>query len=86
MNKENLKKIFDKYQSAESDILELDKRFGISVFNSKNENFYNKYNYIIFKLFEYIFGNDGRELIENYIFDELDMPFEELYKNLKIYE
>lgn len=86
MTKKELETIICKYNSAESDILEMDARFGICVYNSQTENFFNKYNYVIFKLFEHLFGYEGRELIEDYIFEQTDMTFDELCETLKIYE
>lgn len=83
MTKKELKDIIEKYQSAESDVINLDSEFGINIWNSKNENFYNKLNYVIFKLFETIYGNKGRELIENYLFEPTNITFDELYENLE---
>lgn len=84
MNKAKLKKIIDKYRAAEEEIIRLDSTFGICLYNSKNENFYNKYNYVIFKLFDALFGAENREIIEDYIFEQTDITFEELCKALNI--
>ena len=86
MTKKELENLIIKYNSAESDIIEMNARFGICVYNSEDENFYNKYNYIIFKLFEYLFGENGKELIETYIFEVTDMTFDELCEKLNVYE
>ena len=43
MTKKDLENIICKYNSAESEVVELDARFGICLYNSSNENFYNKY-------------------------------------------
>lgn len=86
MTKKELENLICKYNSAESDIIEINARFGICVYNSQNENFINKYNYVIFKLFEHLFGNDGREMIEEYIFEQTDMTFDELCTKLNINE
>ena len=82
MEKETLHNIIDKYREAENIITELDGTFGITLWNSKNENFYNKYNYVIFKLFEELFGEKKREILEEYIFEQNDMTFDELFKYL----
>lgn len=86
MNKAKLKKIIDKYRAAEEEIIRLDSTFGICLYNSKNENFYNKYNFVIFKLLDALFGVENRELIEDYIFEQTDITFEELCKALNINE
>ena len=86
MTKKDLENIICKYNSAESEVVELDARFGICLYNSSNENFYNKYNYVIFKLFEHMFGNEGRELIEEYLFEVTNLTFDELCEKLNINE
>lgn len=85
MTKEDLENLICKYNSAESNVIELNSRFGICLYNSHSENFYNKYNYVIFRLFEHIFGYEGREYIENYIFGN-DITFDELCEKLNINE
>ena len=44
MNRKELENLIVKYRSAESDIMDMNARFGICVYNSSEENFYNKYN------------------------------------------
>lgn len=84
MKKELLNKIIEKYKEAEDQITKLDNEFGVCLWNSYNENFYNKYNYIIFKLFEEIYTPEKRELLEEYIFEQIDqMTFDELYEYLE---
>ena len=85
MNRKELENLIVKYRSAESDIMDMNARFGICVYNSYEENFYNKYNYVIFKLFESIFGFEGKEIIETFLFDET-ITFDELCEKLEIYE
>lgn len=85
MNRKELENLIIKYRSAESDIMDMNARFGICVYNSYEENFYNKYNYVIFKLFESIFGFEGKEIIETFLFDET-ITFDELCEKLEIYE
>lgn len=79
MNKEFLKKILDKYIEAENEVSELDKQFGIEIWNSGKENFYNKFNRVIFDMFEYAFGPINKELIEMAIFEQ-NMTFDELWQ------
>lgn len=86
MTKKELENLICKYNSAESDIIDMNARFGICIYNSEDENFYNKYNYVIFKLFEHMFGDEGRDLIEEYLFEVTDLAFDELCEKLKIYE
>ena len=38
MTKKDLENIICKYNSAESEVVELDSRFGICLYNSSNEN------------------------------------------------
>lgn len=85
MTKEHLKKILDKYKSAENEVFELDNKFGIQIWNSRTENFYNKFNYVIFELISILFTEQGRELIENYLFDQINITFDELYETLQKY-
>lgn len=86
MTKKDLENIICKYNSAESEVVELDSRFGICLYNSSSENFYNKYNYVIFRLLEHMFGYDGKILIEDYIFEQTDMTFDKLCEKLNINE
>jgi len=83
MSKDELKNIIEKYKEVEDDISKLDDEFGICIWNSKKENFYNKYNYIIFKLLENIYGSEKEQLIEEYIFDQIEMTFDDLYNYLE---
>lgn len=83
MDKDELKNIIEKYREVEDDISKLDNEFGICIWNSKKENFYNKYNYIIFKLLENIYTPEKKELLEEYIFDQIEMNFDDLYNYLE---
>lgn len=85
MTKKELKILLDKCVESHNDVMNLNKTFGINIFMSMKENFYNKYNYVIYKLFEHIFGDFGRELIEEYVFDD-GITFVELCEKLNIYE
>lgn len=83
MDKGELKNIIEKYREVEDDVSKLDNEFGICIWNSKKENFYNKYNYIIFKLLENIYTPEKKELLEEYIFDQVEMSFDDLYNYLE---
>lgn len=83
MSKDELKNIIEKYREVEKDVSKLDGEFGICIWNSKKENFYNKYNYIIFKLLENIYTPEKKELLEEYIFDQVEMTFDDLYNYLE---
>ena len=54
MNKSTLKTIVDKYKEAERQVDQLDE-LGVCIWNPKKENFYNKYQYIIFGLFNEVY-------------------------------
>lgn len=86
MTRKDLENLICKYNSAESDVIDMNARFGICIYNSEYENFYNKYNYVIFKLFEHMFGYDGKILIEDYIFEQTNITFDELCEKLNINE
>lgn len=86
INKETFKAIIDKYSEAEEIISQLDNDYGINLWDSSNENFYNKYNYCIFELLQSIFGEDGRMLIEDYLFGGLDATFDDICISLEINE
>lgn len=86
MTKQQLKDIIDKYQTADDEVSQLDRLYGICIYNAYSENFFNKYNWIIFKLLEYQFGAKNIEMIENYIFKQVDMTFDELCEALEVYD
>lgn len=84
MIKEELHRIVEKYKEAENQVSEMDSKYGVCIWNSKSENFYNKYNYIIFKLLEEIYGIEKEQLLEEYIFEQTaEMTFDELYNYLE---
>lgn len=80
ITKNEFKKILDSYQAAENQVMQLDSEFGITLYNSPDENFYNRYNYVIRKLFENLFGDIKADLIESYIFDVTDLTFDKLWE------
>lgn len=82
ITKEEFKKILDSYQAAENQVMQLDSEFGIILYNSPDENFYNRYNYVIRKLFENLFGDIKADLIEEFVFDETELTFDKLWELL----
>ena len=84
MTREELRNIVEKYKEAENQVSEMDSKYGICIWNSRQENFYNKYNYVIFKLLEEIYGIEKEQLLEEYIFEQtVGMTFDELYNYLE---
>lgn len=84
MTRDELQKHIELYRNTEDIVFELDEKYGINIWNSKNPNIYNSYNLLIHNLLVEIFGEDNTELIENYIFEETNLTFEQLCEILKI--
>lgn len=84
MTKQELKKFIKDYKSAEHDVHQLDKIFGISIWNAQQNNFYNKYNWIIHNLLVSIFGENKVEILEDYMFEQTDLSFDRLCILLEI--
>ena len=82
MNKDDLKKHIELYKSTEQTIFELDNKFGINIWNSAKSNFYNNYNLIIHNLLLDIFGEEKVELLEDFIFDQTNLTFDQLWEIL----
>ena len=82
MNKSTLKTIVDKYKEAEHQVDQLDE-LGVCIWNPKKENFYNKYNYIIFELLNEVYGPEKGSLVEDYILDQTTLTFDEFYDYLE---
>jgi hypothetical protein len=84
MTRDELQKHIELYRNTEDIVFELDEKYGINIWNSKNPNIYNSYNLLIHNLLVEIFGEDNTELIESYIFEETNLTFEQLCEILKI--
>ena len=82
MTKAELKKHIDLYKETEQIITDLDDKYGIKVWDSRYPNFYNNYNLLIHNLLVEIFGDEKTELLEDYMFDQTDMTFDELYETI----
>lgn len=84
MTRDKLQKHIELYKSTEDTVFELDEKYGINIWNSRNPNIYNNYNLLIHNLLVEVFGEENTELIESYIFEETDLTFEQLCEFLKI--
>lgn len=84
MNKESLKKHIDLYRLTEKNIQNLYQEHGICVWDSPKPNFYNNYNWIIHCLLLEIFNEEKVDLLEHYIFNQIDISFDELCNKLEI--
>lgn len=84
MTKQQLLKNIELYKETEESIFKLDTEFGINIWNSANPNFYNNYNLIIHNLWIEIFGENNTELLENFVFEQIDISFDELCEILKV--
>jgi hypothetical protein len=84
MTRDELKQHIALYKKTENDVFELENKFGIRIWDSKEPNFYNNYNLIIHRLLADIFGETKSELIEDYIFEQVDISFDELCEYLNI--
>ena len=84
MNKMQLLKHIELFRQTEGIIQELDSKFGINIWDSKIPNFYNNYNLLIHNLLSVIFEENQVNLIEEFIFDETNLTFDELCQILKI--
>ena len=84
MTKEQLKEIIELYKNTESAVIELDDKYGICVWNSDKPNFYNNYNLIIHKFWVILFGQENTDILEEYIFEQNSLTFDELCNILEI--
>jgi len=84
MTKKELEKHIKLYKDTEQTVFELDKQFGINIWNSSTTNFYNNYNLIIHNLLVSIFDDKKVELLEEYIFEQNNLSFNELCNKLNI--
>ena len=85
MTRDELRKHIDLYRNTEYLVTELNTKYGINIQDSTNPNFYNNYNLIIHNLLVSIFGDLNVDLLEEYIFEQIDISFEELCQRLNIW-
>ena len=84
MNRIELLNHIELYRKTEDIILELDEKYGINVWGSNNVNFYNNYNLLIHNLLVNIFGDMKTDLIEEFIWGQINITFDELCEKLGI--
>jgi len=84
MTRSELQKHIDLYKKTENIISELDEKYGINFWDSATPNFYNNYNLLIHNLLVNIFGEANTCTIEEYVFDQLNISFDELCNILEI--
>lgn len=72
MNKQTFKEIIGAYKTYYKRVLALNEEGGVNLLNAK---FMEDINYAFFKLLASKFGEDGKEAIEWYIFDNKDPKF-----------
>ena len=82
MNKKQLENYIVLYNNVEKEY----KKFKESHFQValQTNKFYESYNYIIHKLLEYEFGYNNTDLLEHYIWNQIELSFDELCKKLNI--
>jgi len=76
MTKENFKKILDRYKKADETVNKLN-ALGVDIW-SKEGSIYDDFNYIIFKLMGEVFGECNNEIIEDFLFNQTNITFDEL--------
>lgn len=84
MTRDKLQEFIKLYKETEKSVTELDDKFGINIWNSRNPNFYNNYNLIIRNLLIDIFDEKKIEVLEDYLFDQIKISFNELCEILGI--
>ena len=86
MNKQKFKDLIQLYINTENIIKELDTKYGIRIWDSKNPNFYNNYHLMIHNLFVEIFGGLNTDVLEDYLWEQTDISFDKLCDILNINE
>lgn len=84
MTKKELENHIKLYRETQNMVLDLDREFGVCVWDSQKSNFYNNLCLIIHDLLVSIFGDKKVDLLEEYIFEQNDMSFDELCNLLNI--
>ena len=86
MTKQKLNELIQLYINTEKTVEELDTKYGICIWDSKNPNFYNNYHLIIHNLFVEIFGDLKTDILEEYLWAQRDISFDKLCDILNINE
>jgi len=78
ITKEQFKNLIDRYVQGNNKVAKI-ATLGIDIWSAE-KSFYNDYNYVIFRLFAYLFGEKNGQMIEEYIFEQINIPFDELWE------
>lgn len=84
MTKQELKDYIELYRKTEQQITDLDDKYGIRIWDSAEPNFYNNYNLLLHKLLLQIFGTVKTNLLEDYIFNSIEITEDDLYESLDV--
>ena len=79
MKKDELREYIKLYRSAEKEITDLDDIYGVRIWDARKPNFYNTYNLLLRKLLIIIFGEENTDLIEDFIFEQTSLTFDQIY-------
>ena len=85
INKEETEALLKAWENVEKDVFELDKQFGINIWDSNDESIYNKYNKIIRMFLETQFGVENADILEDWVFgyDKENRPkFDDVWNNI----
>ncbi len=85
INKDETEALLKAWENVEKDVFELDKRFGINIWDSEDESIYNKYNKIIRMFLETQFGVENADVLEDWVFgyDKENRPkFDDVWNNI----
>lgn len=85
INKDETEALLKAWEDAERDVFELDKKFGINIWDSDDESIYNKYNKIIRMFLETQFGVENADVLEDWVFgyDKENRPkFDDVWNNI----
>lgn len=85
INKDETEALLKEWENVERDVFELDKQFGINIWDSDDESIYNKYNKIIRMFLETQFGVENADILEDWVFgyDKENRPkFDDVWNNI----
>jgi len=85
INKDETEALLKAWENVEKDVFELDKKFGINIWDSDDESIYNKYNKIIRMFLETQFGVENADVLEDWVFgyDKENRPkFDDVWNNI----
>ena len=85
INKDETEALLKEWENVERDVFELDKKFGINIWDSDDNSIYNKYNKIIRMFLETQFGVENADVLEDWVFgyDKENRPkFDDVWNNI----